>query len=284
MLAYCVRDWRNLSFIISSPALICAVFFLGDICESPEWLLEKGKLDESKELLRKIAKKNGFEPPEKTLVELVTNKSEKTTKATQSLMDILSTEGYLKKITILSFLRGCLSMIYYGLSFASKSNSGNKYVSFCLSGLVEIPSLFLSMLLIKSGRKMPLFYFCAAGALSCFVCCWFLDEEKSQANGFLVVISAICGKFAVTASYNIIYIISPELFTATVRSFSMSISFTAASLGGIVAPLVVGLEVYDKRLPMLVFGIGGFLSAMLIAITLPETLKVQPEGLDKKKD
>lgn len=266
--------------VISTPSLICAVFFLRNICESPQWLLEKGKFDESQELIKDMAKRNGSEIPEKYLEELSKNLSQEDSKAVQSQTCVYWTEGYFIKIIILSTIWLFFAMLYFGLSLASKSTSSNKYIGFCFSGLVEIPSLVFSMLLIKCGRQMPLFYLAVTGAVACLVCAQLLGEKQSQI-GFLITLSAMLGKFGVTAAYNILYIFSSELFPAAVKSFSMGICSTMASIGSILAPLVVSLDVYDKRLPMLVFGIGAMCSALLV-ITLPETVKTRE--LDKKKD
>ena len=73
------------------------------------------------------------------------------------------------------------------------------------------------------------------------------------------------------ACYNIIYIFSAEHFAATVRSFSMSVLSVASSLGGILAPLVLGLEIFDTKIPIFCFALGAMLAAGLVLL-LPETV------------
>jgi MFS family permease len=129
------------------------------------------------------------------------------------------------------------------------------------------------MWIIKSGRRIPLLTLALFGSFACLLCGWLQGGDQSQ-TGFFIMPLVLLGKFAVAACYNIIYIFSAEQFGASVRSFSMGIFSTAASIGGVLAPLVIGSEVYDKRIPMLSFGIGAILAAVFV-MTLPETVKVR---------
>jgi OCT family organic cation transporter-like MFS transporter 4/5 len=274
LIAYFIRDWRYLTITVSLPIVFCSTFLLRNgLCESPQWLVENGRIEESKRLLREIAKTNGADISE-TLLEKLSNDVPKANPRTnQNNTSVFARPGYVKKALILSIIWLFLSMMYSGLSLLSGSLSTNKYLSFSLCGLIEIPALLLSMWIIKSGRRIPLLTLALFGSFACLLCGWLQGGDQSQ-TGFFIMPLALLGKFAVAACYNIIYIFSAEQFGASVRSFSMGIFSTAASIGGVLAPLVIGSEVYDKRIPMLSFGIGAILAAVFV-MTLPETVKVR---------
>ena len=273
LFAYFIRDWRYLTIMLSSPTVFCALFLLQNgLCESPQWLVENGRLEESKQLLRRIAKTNGAVISETLLEKLSENMPKANQKVEKSRSSIFAQPGYLKKVLTLSIVWLFLPMMYHGLSLVSGTLSSNKYLSFSLSGLVEIPALFLSERLMKFGRRLPLFTLALIGSFACLFCAW-LQVSNHSGLGFLIMLLALLGKFAVAACYNIIYIFSAEHFSVSVRSFTMGIFSTTSSMGGILAPLVIGMEVYDKRIPMVSFGIGAVLAAGFV-MTLQETLKV----------
>lgn len=273
LFAYFVRDWRYLTIIVSLPIMFCSIFLLQNgLCESPQWLVENGRIEDSKHLLRKIARQNGAEISETSLEKLSSDVPKTNLKNVQSNTSVFARPGYLKKVVILSVTWLFLAMMYYGLSFASGNLSSNKYLSFSLCGLVEIPALILSMWFIKSGRRKPLSSLALIGSFACLVCAWLQGMDQSNVN-IIITALALLGKFGVAACYNIMYIFSSEHFGASVKSFSMGIFSIAASIGCILAPLVIGLDVYDKRIPMVCFGIGAIFAAGFVLI-LPETLEV----------
>lgn len=267
MCAYFVRDWRYLTILTSFPLLLCSLFLLRQgLCESPLWLLVNGRLNECKLLIKEIARTNGKNISESTLEKLSLDVP---VADGQNSSQSLSHPDNIKKIFILSGVWLLFSMLYYGLSFVSGSLSNNKYLSFSLSGIIEIPAL-LSTKMIQFGRKKPLIWFALFGSAACFFCA-LLQGVNQPYVGNVLMICSLFGKFAVAACYNIIYIFSAEHFAATVRSFSMSVLSVASSLGGILAPLVLGLEIFDTKIPIFCFALGAMLAAGLVLL-LPETV------------
>ena len=61
-MSFVLRRWKILRVVCSVP-FVCIFFCWKIIPESPRWLLSKGRLEESKEILRKIAKTNGTSLP-----------------------------------------------------------------------------------------------------------------------------------------------------------------------------------------------------------------------------
>jgi OCT family organic cation transporter-like MFS transporter 4/5 len=50
---------------------------------------------------------------------------------------------------------------------------------------------------------------------------------------------ALLGKFAVAASFGVIYLYSAELFPTEVRNVAMGVATMGARLGGMLAPIVL---------------------------------------------
>ena len=59
-------------------------------------------------------------------------------------------------------------MVYYGLSLNSAKLAGNPYLNFLLTGLVELPSLTVVMLLIdRIGRRKLFMAFMLLAGVAC---------------------------------------------------------------------------------------------------------------------
>lgn len=72
-------------------------------------------------------------------------------------------------IILFSFVsRFVNSLVYYGMTLASGKLGGSIYLSTALSGLIELPGYFLTILLLeKLGRRLTLTGFMLASSLSC---------------------------------------------------------------------------------------------------------------------
>ena len=97
---------------------------------------------------------------------------------------------------------------------------------------------------------------------------------------WLIVILAMCGKLAITASYGTIYIFSAEQFPTVIRNVGMGTASMSARIGGILAPYINLLSGVWKPFPMIIFGVLAFTGGLL-SLFLPETLnKALPETIE----
>lgn len=97
---------------------------------------------------------------------------------------------------------------------------------------------------------------------------------------WLIVVLAMCGKLAITASYGTIYIFSAEQFPTVIRNVGMGTASMCARVGGILAPYINLLSDVWKPFPMIVFGVMAFAGGLL-SLFLPETLnKTLPETIE----
>lgn len=119
--------------------------------------------------MRKLAKVNGKEISEKTLDKLnFVDEKEPKEEGNQFFLSLKS------PILLLRFINACFgwitcAFVFYGLSINSVTlASGNKYMNFILSSLVEIPAYFLCPFFMSYfGRKKSLFGFYVLAGASC---------------------------------------------------------------------------------------------------------------------
>lgn len=156
LLAWFIDNWRTYILVMYTPALIVAlyVWFMN---ESARWLISKGRMDEAIKTLQTAAKVNNLDPRQLELCSLsnplLKSENESLDKRSQFSKAIRSSIIW-KRLLICSFLWLTCSLVYYGLSINSVSLSSNKYISFMIVVLVEIPAYIVVVIVLdKYGRK-----------------------------------------------------------------------------------------------------------------------------------
>lgn len=151
LLAYYIREWRNLQLYALIPSLVCFIFLVL-IPKSPRWLLSNNSEDEAINVLQKICKFNK-KPLRK---DLSLNKFESPTTPHQRVTYFDMMKNLKVVLTTLSqgFIWMSISMTYYMISLQSSNIGGDMYKAFALSSLSEIPSTFAATYTCnRYGRK-----------------------------------------------------------------------------------------------------------------------------------
>lgn len=250
--AYIIRDWRTLTVISILPTLMVLLIFKS-IPESPRWLLSQGRVKEAEAIVRKIKEENGYGNGELIFLKMESKRViAQGNNCKYGTIDLF-THKSVRVITIIMMLSWCVnSMVYYGLALNVKNLEGNLYLNFALSSLIELPSFASTQFLLsRLGRRLSLFVLLLAACFSCFLCT-FLQFYGAQ-NVTAISITALGGRFCISASYAVLYVYSAELFPTVARNAGMAISSFSARVGGMVAPFIVLMGDHHTSLPMFVF-------------------------------
>lgn len=162
------KCFRPIIYILYTPPFLL-ISYLWIVPESIRWNIRKGRIEEAKATLRKLAKVNGKEISEKTLDKInIADNNEPKEEGNQFFQSLKS------PVLLLRFMNACFgwmtcAFVFYGLSLNSVTlASGNKYMNFILTSLVEIPAYFCSPFFLSYfGRKKSLFGFYVLAAASC---------------------------------------------------------------------------------------------------------------------
>ncbi|XP_064652369.1 organic cation transporter protein-like [Lineus longissimus] len=292
LLAYFIRDYRWLQITMLAP-IFPTISYWWLVPESPRWLISERRYDKALEILNKMAQSNGEPELEKTFFDKeIVEKDEKTTEEGStghevkdkhgSIIDLLSFPLLRKKSLIVFFNWFVNSLVYYGVSFSRNLMGGNLYISTFAIASVELPSYFMTVVLLgKWGRRRPLSFTMIVAGVACFLCSPFLyDPALAPA----LVTMAILGKFGIASSFAIIFLYSSELFPTVVRNVGVGTGSMHARIGGLVAPQVALLSKYWVPLPTVIFGTFA-VAGGLLALYLPETWnKDLPETLEEGEE
>ncbi|XP_071542407.1 organic cation transporter protein-like isoform X2 [Panulirus ornatus] len=292
LIAYFVRQWRNLQLCISVPSALLLLYYW-ILPESPRWLMMKGRHQKGIDILKKAAKVNGKSlPPQEEIDAIVANIEKERINSGhteenvwrrffrffKSIITLLRTPNMRRRCLIIFFAWFVVSMVYYGLTFSGGNINASAYILVFLSGVVEIPSYILVAWTLKRyGRRLNLcvlFVICGAS------CLLILAVPKELV--WLNVTLASLGKFFDSAAFGVAYIYSAELVPTGVRNVAVGTSSVCARIGSALAPFIVDLlgELH-YAVPSTVFGLLS-IAAGLLTLLLPETSKTRlPETVEE---
>ncbi|RUS86167.1 hypothetical protein EGW08_006061 [Elysia chlorotica] len=267
-MAYFIREWRYLEIAITLPTVLFGLYWWV-LPESIRWLISRGRDAEADKILRAAAATNGVTLDEDVVTALKQDPSMRASRQ-YYLVDCVRTWGMARLSLNVWFNWLVNAMVYYGLSLNTENLAGNPYLNFCVAGAVELPAYAMCILLLnKVGRRGPLILSMLVGGIACILS-GLIPTGDSGALETLTVILAMVGKFGITASYGIIYLMAAEIFPTVIRNIGMGVASMSARIGGIVAPLILDLQSYSKPLPLVIFG-GMSIFAGVLALLLPET-------------
>ncbi|XP_018785575.1 PREDICTED: organic cation transporter-like protein isoform X2 [Bactrocera latifrons] len=277
--AYFINEWRTLQIAISLPGLL----FLGYywiIPESTRWLISNNRKEAAITNIQKAARFNKVHldeaeinrllSDEENVENLKTKETQENTAATSnravSVFDLLRYPNLRRKTLLIFFDWFVNSGTYYGLSWNTNSLGDNMLLNFVISGAVEIPAFtFLLFTLNRWGRRTILCG-CMLVAGSALLLTIVVPKELN----WLIIVLAMMGKLAITASYGTVYIFSAEQFPTVVRNVGLGASSMMARIGGILAPFINMLSNVWRPLPLIIFGSAAFIGGLL-SLLLPET-------------
>merc|ERR1712109_318758 len=89
-------------------------------------------------------------------------------------------------------------------------------------------------------------------------------------NDWPIVTAAMIGNLAISTTFAMIWLYTPELFPTNIRNASLGSCSLVARIGGVLANTVGNLAEIDPRIPPLFFGSLALISSFL-TLFLPET-------------
>ncbi|XP_067002469.2 carcinine transporter [Anabrus simplex] len=285
-IAYLVRDWVTLSIVTSAPFLVY-YFYWCFLPESPRWLLARGRFEEASKILETLAKINNKELPPtfrqklKQKMALHRTKSEEIRmKQTPGMMMLCKTPNMRLKTILITLNWFANEMVYVGLCYYGPALGSNEYISFLLSSLVEIPSYLACWVVMdRWGRRWPLCVCMFVGGVSCIVTV-LLPEDAVNTTLALFLFS----KFAISASFLIIYPFSGELYPTQLRGVGIGTSAYISGLGLILIPFVTYLGSEMLAMPLVIMGVISVIGG-IAGLRLPETLHQRlPQTLEEGEE
>lgn len=157
---------RPVIYILYGPPMLL-FFYFWVVPESVRWYLSKGRFEEAKQVLRRMAQVNGKTITENMLDKLVVvNQSE----CKDSITEVFKSRILVMRLINCIFCWITCAFLFYGLTLNSVALAGNGYLQFILTSLVEIPAYFACIHVVdRIGRKWSLSGSFFITGISCIV-------------------------------------------------------------------------------------------------------------------
>ncbi|KAI1280449.1 Organic cation transporter protein [Halotydeus destructor] len=269
-----VRHWRHLelglAILFSSASL---VRFL--LPESPRWLENKGRHDETYDFVLKGAKWNKVQLKPKSIARQLSETDVVTPAKSDTFIDIFK-HSKLRRWSLNLYVSSAVSgFIYYGLSFSDDSNGEGSfvYINTALMCITAIPFiLVITVVMNRWGRKGSLIATLLVAGTCCIMAVIF--------DGWPRILFAIMGRGCIAATYSVTYIYSAEIYPIMVRSLAIGLLAMFSTLGAVSAPLTSHIEFAGESTTLILCACAAFVAGIL-SFDLPETLGRQlPDSID----
>ncbi|XP_068082090.1 organic cation transporter protein [Anabrus simplex] len=273
VLAWLIPNWRTLIQVMHITGIFFIAYFWF-LPESVRWLLVKGRFQEAKELIFKVARINKVNLSEATLKELddstfipvknIADDDEETLLG--ALREVFRSRILLLRLVNCCFCWATNAFVYYGLALNSVYLGGNKYVNYILVTLIDLPGFPLSYVAMDTiGRKRTIAASLVAAGLAClaFIC------VPPDMPGFILTLFLV-GKLAICVSFSTLYAFTAEIFPTSIRNSLMGTCSMVGRIGSILATQTPSLGRYMGALPPILFGIVSIIGGVL-ALYFPET-------------
>ncbi|SDG28796.1 MFS transporter [Desulfosporosinus hippei] len=260
--------WQSAFYIGALPALY--VFYLWkSIPESPRYLASKGRFSEAEEIVKDIETQAGVQR---------SNTKQHLQQKTLPRMAVteLFSAKFLKRTVFLWLLWFGIVFAYYGIFtwlpslLALKGFALTKSFQYVMTmTLAQIPGYFSAAYLVdKIGRKPTLAIYLIGTAISAYFFGLSTDVQTILIMGSLM-------SFFNLGAWGIVYTYTPELYPTHARATGSGWAAGFGRIGGILAPIVVGLMIGTYKLPsesvFLMFATVLILTALNVIILGEET-------------
>lgn len=263
-MAYFYRDWHYLQLSLSIPSILLVSYYWL-VPESPRWLFTVGRIDDSANVLEKIAAFNKL-PTDSIKMNLekhsilINGKSDHVSKG--NILDLLRTPNMRSKTISICFNWLVCGMCFFGVAQYIGQSEGDIFWNVAISAALELPGTFLCIYTMKRfGRKATLIGSnTLCGVCMLMIAIWPVHQVP------LASIALI----GMSISFPTVYLYAGELFPTVVRNVGIGTASMIARVGSMVAPFVIALKTTNHHIPPIALGVLPIIGALLVLL-LPET-------------
>lgn len=282
-MAYLCRDWLLLKWA-TTVCVLALVPYLLFIPETPHWLLTKHRYDELEIMLRQMARLNQraeskWFPLYRYMIDHHRKEKDNNRKNQIKLSFLAKIRRFLthiptmSKLLISSLLGFVTLFVYIKISYSlGAMREIDPYLSIIIGAVVEACGYMVaSSFMMRFGRKPVMISFLIITA-ACLLVQLLIDKQ----HRLIVVVIAQFGKFAISGTICVTYILVPELFPTSIRATGMGVFVLFSRIGSTLAPIIDSMTSNNALFTMYSYYlyIGLTVLCVLVTLFLPETRNV----------
>ncbi|XP_078144084.1 solute carrier family 22 member 13-like [Centroberyx gerrardi] len=268
---YFIRDWRLAQLVMAAPIAV-VVIYIWFIPESARWLMDRGRTEEAKQLILKVAAINKRTVPDSLLEKIVEKKA-----VEKAGVRVLIRSPVLRKyFFIITLAWFSLNLSYYCVYFNMGNFGLDIFLTQLMFGLTALPTPILCIWLLEVlGRKLLLMSALVIGGLLCMLIL------AVQGSAIAVTSLVTAGCFFMIGALSICNVYIQELFPTSIRQTAAGLGAVTMRIGGLLSPLLNMLAIYHWAVPTVVFSSLLMVSGALTFL-LPETRRTElPDSTDE---
>ncbi|KRZ69802.1 Organic cation transporter 1 [Trichinella papuae] len=275
-IASLLRHWKHLLIVTSAPSVVI-------IPESPRWLVLKKRYSQATDILVRAARFNRRSVCRQDIYEkcrqvgAAEQEQQASFESKPTVLDLFRTPNLRKIAILITYIWLVNSTVYNGLIYDVPNMQLNDYANLALSAAVEVPASLITWPMMNNfGRRWSLASTMLFGGVVTLSAIFFANTHPWVEGGLAAV-----GKFAITASFTIIYAYASELYPTESRAIGIGWSSVVALLGVITAPYIIYLSSDVRALALMIMGVLT-ISGGILALLLPETRNIRlPETVEE---
>ncbi|XP_053739180.1 solute carrier family 22 member 13-like [Synchiropus splendidus] len=263
-LIYMIRDWRLAQLLTVAP-LSVVVIYIWFVPESARWLLYRGRTEEAKVLLARVATINKRPFPEALLTKISVKDQVQESRTT-----VFFRSSVLRRnLLVITFAWFSGSLTYYCLSFNMGNFGLNIFLTQLIFGLTELPVHILGIWLLEAvGRKMSLMGTLLTAGFLCFMMLPVVGQSV------VITLLATSGRFLTNWAGSVCNVYIQELFPTSIRQTASGLGSIVSRIGGTLSPVVNMMALYHWSVPIVCYSGMAVVSGALCFL-LPETRRLE---------
>ncbi|CAJ0932850.1 unnamed protein product, partial [Mesorhabditis belari] len=262
--------WRHFLAAASAPLAIFGFFLILALPESLLYSVSKQDADAIRAYLKNVERFSKKKLKYNLKAILQNDGDTSAGKNLKAIIGDLFQKDVLTNVLLSSYLWTAVYFVYNGMSFASTVlNVGNNHVQYILSGLIEVPSYFLSPLLFdRLGRRFTVIILSLSGSVLHFVMGIMTIFSLETSTIFMCV--WLLAKLSASGVFLCLFIYGAEIFPVSCRSAALGLCSTLSNFGAIAAPHAPALGTLFSGATSFAFGLLFFIGSITTKF-LPET-------------
>lgn len=272
LVAYLTKNWKWYSIIGNLQGLPILPILALFTYESPRWLAQKGRTEQARQILIKIAKfnKTSHFLPEK--IELINDASKK---KKFHVWDLFRTRRLAIYTVVCVVTWFAISLAHYGMYFDIGNLPTNVYINGAMLagvGMLVIPMAMYDAYNTNVNRKyMLVVLFVLTAVCNAAIALFETVIPTGKVSDVLLSVSSIIGQVSTEASFDVAYVYAIELFPTLLRSNAGALCSVGARLAGVLAPQLLFAGKSWLPLPYVCFAAMSAFGALIDALFLPNT-------------